>query len=355
MRRKTITALLLFTIIVLVAAPSVTVSAKPQGFLSTKGTWIVDEKDQIVLLRGVNYPGYDAQEPNGGIRLHRENAYRTLARMGLNVVRLPISWAMLEPEPGAFNIRYLKWYVDRDVQWAKKYGLYIVLDMHQYYWADKFGGSGVPGWIVKGYSSNKEGMQQAISDFWANSSLQDHLLQTWRKIAQYYATESTIAGYDILNEPWIYTCVYPELNGAHVDAFYTNGIATIRSVDSKHIIFLEPANMNTYKLPIRENIVWSPHFYPLAFASQYNPENIKVLEADLAAKYRKFVVEIGTPMWIGEFGAFMKDNSRLEWLQDAVTLFEKYQVGWAWWAFDGKGGFTKTPSPLLVLATSISS
>jgi hypothetical protein len=43
-------------------------------------------------------------------------------------------------------------------------------------------------------------------------------------------------------------------------------------------------------------------------------------------------------MWIGEFGAFMDDHScRDDWLQDAVGLFDKYQVGWTWWAFPEDG------------------
>jgi len=42
---------------------------------------------------------------------------------------------------------------------------------------------------------------------------------------------------------------------------------------------------------------------------------------------------MGGPIWIGEFGAFMKDESHHNWLQDATTLFDKYMVGWAWWAF----------------------
>jgi hypothetical protein len=42
-------------------------------------------------------------------------------------------------------------------------------------------------------------------------------------------------------------------------------------------------------------------------------------------------------MWIGEFGAFMKDPSSTLYLQDAVKLFAKYQVGSAYWAFNGRG------------------
>jgi hypothetical protein len=120
-----------------------------------------------------------------------------------------------------------------------------------------------------------------------------------------------------------------------VNTFYAKAITAIRKVDVSHLIFLEPANLYTPTFPLKENIVWSPHFYVLSFALKYYPKNITLLEADFAAKYKKFVVDRGGPMWVGEFGAFMKDSdSSQRWLQDAIKTFNKYQTGWAWWAFD---------------------
>jgi hypothetical protein len=106
-----------------------------------------------------------------------------------------------------------------------------------------------------------------------------------------------------------------------------------RQVDQNHILFLEPANMNTVKLQTRTNIVWSPHFYPLSFASKYYAQNFTFLENDLAAKYETFVVDSGIPMRVGEFGAFALQNELRNLTQDALTLFNRYHVGWAWWAF----------------------
>jgi len=349
MRLCRITSLLIFALMLgIVLAPSFPVYGKPEGSLSVRGTSIVDESGRLVLLRGVNYPGYENSDPYSRPRLHSEADYARFARMGFNVVRLPISWARLEPRAGSFANSYLTSYVNRDIRWAKKYGLYIVLDMHQYYWAYRFGGVGVPDWAVRQYPRTESGMRQAISEFWVNNALQDHLIKVWTEIARIYAKEPTIAGYDILNEPWIYTSVIPYLNATYIDAFYMKVVKSIRTVDPNHIIFLEPANMNTFKFPLKENIVWSPHFYPLAFASHYLPEDFKRLEADLAAKYRIFVVELGSPMWIGEFGAFMETKScRNKWLEDAIRLFDRYQVGWTWWAFPD-GGSRSIPNCLSI-------
>jgi hypothetical protein len=129
--------------------------------------------------------------------------------------------------------------------------------------------------------------------------------------------------------------VVPYLNSSYVDAFYVNAIKSIRTVDTKHIIFLEPSNLGVSDFPISDKIVWSPHFYPLAFYPQYHSDNITQLEADLAAKYKQFVVTMKRPMWIGEFGAFMAVG-REAYLEDAKTLFAKYNVGWAWWAYSDR-------------------
>jgi endoglycosylceramidase len=312
--------------------------------LSTNGTSIVDSTGRIVILRGVNYPGYEQDHPE----LHNSAAYKILRTgFGFNVVRLPISWANLEPQQGAFNSTYLSSFVDQDVQWASSAGVYVVLDMHQSNWAQRFGGSGAPDWAVQDYPANETGMRMAVSEFWANTVLQDHLVQVWVKIAEHFANNPTIAGYDLLNEPWIYTSVIAQLNGTALDAFYARAVQAIRAVDNNHIIFLEPANMNTFNPPTRANIVWSPHFYQLSFSHEYDAQDFTVLERAFLAQRDKYANDSGVPMWIGEFGSFMPDNSsRTTWTQDALTLFNRYQVGWAWWAYDGK--YTSIPDQLYV-------
>jgi endoglycosylceramidase len=338
--RSIITLLLLALVALTPALMPMVFGVYGQGFLSTRGTSIVDSYGKPITLRGVNYLGYEHEDPE----LHQQYAYYKFWQLGFNVVRLPISWANLEPASGIFSMSYLTWFIDQDVQWAKAARVYIILDMHQYYWASRFGGFGAPDWSVQGYPQNELGLRQAVSGFWTNTGLQEHFLSVWTQIAQHYANEPTIAGYDILNEPWIYTSIAPSLNATTVDAIYVKVVQAIRAVDRNHIIFLEPANLNTFKLPITTNIVWSPHFYQLSFTSKYYSQNFTLLELDFEAKYKLFVRGLNAPMWIGEFGAFMPDQtSRMKWAQDALKLFNGHNIGWAWWAFDGR---TQLPSPL---------
>jgi hypothetical protein len=39
----------------------------------------------------------------------------------------------------------------------------------------------------------------------------------------------------------------------------------------------------------------------------------------------------------------MSDQSAEHWLADAKSLFERYQVGWAWWAYGSSGSGNPVP------------
>jgi len=305
------------------------------SFVSTRGTQIVSADGEALLLRGTNFPGYEY-----GDWAHTEADYQRIATQGFNVVRLPMAWAMLEPQPGTFDAAYLTTHVDRDIQWAKKYGLYVILDMHQWYWSNRFNdgyGNGMPSWTVAQYPSTPDGMKAAVANFWVNETLQNRLVEIWSKIAKIYAGEPAIAGYDLLNEPPVYVSVAPDLSASNVYAFYLKVIQSVRQVDQNHMILLEPCwgadscHTPPSAFPVKDNIVWAPHFYPLSWASSYSPSDITILEKELAEDYDRFVVQIGTPMWIGESGAFMDQTSNDYWLHDATALFNKYQLGWALW------------------------
>jgi endoglycosylceramidase len=315
-------------------------------FLSVQETQIVDAKGQPVLFRGVNYAGYGYDAVDATIILHSESVYQGLAQLGFNVVRLPIVWANFEPTPGTFSDTFLRNYVDQDVQWAKKYGVYIVLDMHQVSWAARFGGNGAPTWAVQQYPQTKDGKYAAIVNFWSNATLQGHLINIWTNIASHYANEPTIAGYDIFNEPYVIDNDY--VNGAYINSFQVNAANSIRSVDPNHIVFIEPANMDVSDVGIT-NMVWSPHFYPCSFDSTYSSSSLPVLQSEMTSDYNKFVVQFSKPMWIGEYGAFMTDGTDATWFHDAVALIKQYQAGSSWWAYYGPAGsYGKTiPSSLI--------
>ena len=108
------------------------------SLLRTNATQIVDQFGNVVVLRGVDLTGYEYVPPILSVHPHYSSDYATIASWGFNVVRLPISWENLEPRPGQYNDSYLQNLVDHDIEWAKEYGVYVVLDMHQVCWSSHF-------------------------------------------------------------------------------------------------------------------------------------------------------------------------------------------------------------------------
>jgi hypothetical protein len=325
-------------------------TVKNFGWLHTNGKWIVDHKGNITILRGANFMGYEF----GAWDMHTEEDYAKMASWGFNVVRLPIAWHHIEPQPGVYNSSYFGMYVDRDILWAKKYGIYIILDMHQYHWSNFFTyagkrSSGVPAWAVNTYSNSAFGEYQAKVDFWdglaangmhptlENPSLQDRLIDVWKFIASRYQNEGTIVGYHLFNEPGVANVPsFPSKAAAtapNVTAFVIHAIDAIRTVDNRHIIFYEPvgawANKHATEIN-RSNIIFSFHFN--WWNDTYDRDNAG-LEKHFLDNYYNYVRNWNIPIFVSEISIeYDKPNADL-WTRDIVDLLEKYNLGWTWWSY----------------------
>jgi endoglycosylceramidase len=307
-------------------------SSVAPSFLQTQGTLIVNEQGTTVNLCGAAFMGYEF----GAFDSHTYADYQKIASLGYNVVRLPIAWSFVEPEQGRYDSRYLK-NIDRDIAWAKSLNLYVVLDMHQYYWSPTFRtdgngfGNGMPTWMTSKYDSGKEGRLSSITDFWASDSLRGKFKQMWQFVASRYANEPAIAGYDLLNEPPAGSTSIDTFLGTTLPRFYEETASAIRQVDSRHMLFFEPP-LEAQHMQVKisaNNVVFAPHFYYLAFEGSYNGA-ISTLEWHLNSQTQGLQV----PVWIGEFGIETKTQGYQSWIADSLGLFSKYHVaGWSWWTY----------------------
>jgi len=327
--------------------------------LHVEGKWIVDSEGNVIILHGANFMGYEF----GSWDKHAEEDYARMASWGFNVVRLPIAWQYIEPQGGIYNSSYFTNYVDRDIQWARKYGLYIILDMHQGKWSSHFGGNGAPAWLVDAYPQTDEGKTQAKTDFWENKaeggvkptlenpSMQDRFITMWKYVASRYANEPTIAGYDLFNEPYMgfildkpYTV--EQLNDM-LYSFYGKLISEIRKVDSNHILIYESTFGGPYKgrgLTIQgrkineRNVVFSLHFY-----HEYDKAtNRTQLKSEFDTWWWGAVKDWGIPIWVGEFGVDAVVPNAEMWVENTVSVFNEYKLGWVWWTYWKSDGYTKS-------------
>ena len=327
---------------------------------------IRDQHGAQVLLRGVNVNQlgeYFQANPDlpPTIPLTRDD-FHDIAALGLNSVRLIVSWSRLEPTPGAYDTAYVD-EIRRAVRWAASYHLYVVLDMHQDAYgiavdtpqdvtcppgtSPNNGWDGAPAWatITDGASTCRPGERElapavihAWQHFWDDTDgIQTHLVDTWGRLAQDFARTRAVAGYDLLNEPGF--GLDPGANGTtDLGAFYDRAIRAIRAGERAgdgfhHVVFWEPSVLwsafGSTTVPDPgftkdRNLVFAPHIY----AESLSPNSIP---AGFASA-RSVAQQHGVTVWGGEWGFWPEHPA------DASDKIERYaaaedaaRYGGAWW------------------------
>lgn len=184
-----------------------------------KGTKFVNESGKQILFHGINVLCREASL--GHFYPDFENAFPFFKRMGFNLLRFGIFWHGVEPQPGLYDMKYLN-RVKEIVRMAEENGIYIMLDMHQDLFAQKYI-DGAPDWacLDEGlyhpdnctlwYNAylESDAIIRAADNFWANKpaedgvGLLDHYSAMWEIIAGTYADCSNIIGFEPMNEPFM--------------------------------------------------------------------------------------------------------------------------------------------------------
>ena len=158
---------------------------------------------------------------------------------------------------------------------------------------------------------------------WDSEANRQKTIALWRKLAERYANEPWIGGYDLLNEPnW--TFEGKDKNGKDdksnvpIWGFYKALTKAIREVDKNHMIIIEGNgwgnNYNGFPGPWDDNLVMSFHKY-------WNPNTQEAISRFLSLRDKYHL-----PIWLGESG----ENNN-QWFRECVELMEKNHIGWCWW------------------------
>jgi len=192
-----------------------------ENAISVLGEKFVDSYGRQVIFNGINLVNKDPAADY--IDTHSEQTFDLFRKWGFNCVRLGVIWAGVEPEPGKYDEKYLDT-VQKEVDWAARNGLYVILDMHQDLYGVHFvgkGGDGAPEWATLADNLPDSGgevwsdsyffslaVQKAFDNFWANApcadgvGVQDHYARMWQHVAKRFATNKAVIGFDIMNEPF---------------------------------------------------------------------------------------------------------------------------------------------------------
>ncbi len=240
-----------------------------------------------------------------------------LAQSGFNSIRLPMHYNLftlpIEEEPVKGGNTWLEAgfaMLDNLLAWCKANRMYLILDLHA-----------APG--GQGKDANISDYDPAKPSLWESDLNRQKSIALWRKLAERYAGEPWIGGYDLLNEPnW--TFEGKDKNGREdtrnqpLWELYQAISKAVREVDTNHIVIIEGNgwgnNYNGFPGP------WDPDMV-LSFHKYWNPNTQEAIARFLALREKHRV-----PLWLGESG---ENND--QWFRDCVALVERNHIGWAWW------------------------
>lgn len=302
-----------------------------QRFVHQEGKYLVTADGKHIMLRGINLGNWLEPEGymfklEGGPQSPREieeffnelvgpevaakfwREYRdefitkrdieAIRSEGFNSVRIPFHYKFFVDGGDGFEL------LDRVVRWSRESGLYVVLDMHC-----------APG----GQTGTN------IDDSWGypwlyeSEAAQQQTIDVWRKIAEHYRDDSTVIGYDLLNEPIPH---YPQLQqyNSKLEPIYRRITKAIREVDPDHVVILGGAqwdsNFKVFGPPFDKNVIYQLHKYWMP------PTQASVQD------YVDFRERYNVPLWLGESG-----ENKDEWISQFVNVLEKNEIGWAFWPY----------------------
>lgn len=231
-----------------------------------------------------------------------------IASTGANTVRLPFHYKLFTNESymglNDENEGFAR--IDTVVDWCRKTGLYIILDMHD-----------APG----GQTGDNIDDSYGYPWLFESEASRQLFLDIWRKIAAYYKDEPVIIAYDLINEPIApYFDNMEELNNM-LEPLYKEVTAVIREVDQNHIVMLGAPQWNSNFEPFSDstfddNIMYSCH--------RYGGEPTK----EAIQSFVDFRDKVNLPMYMGEIG-----HNTDEWMNSFCRVMEENNIGYTFWPY----------------------
>lgn len=266
-----------------------------KDFVHADGTKMIGADGKEFLIKGIAFGNNVWSNPSVPADSHHdEKAYKELAAMGFNCVRFYLNYGLFESDNDPYHYKKTGFdWIDKNIKWAKKYGIKLILNMH------------VP---QGGYQSSGGG-----TELWTKKSNGDRLTALWKAIAKRYANEPAVIGYGLVNEPVVPMLETPEKTFEQYDSLMKKIAKNIRKASPYQMMFIEGICSvvkedgervydlftleNCFAMIKDKNIAYEVHDYDPFFFTHQNTE------------------------WAGTFGKTMKYPSE-------EVVGEEVKVGW---------------------------
>jgi endoglycosylceramidase len=300
----------------------ITAPTPPDWRLSANGQLLQDGLGRTVFLRGVNGGGRSKLAPylpfdfaDGGYATALDAYMSHAEEWGIDVMRVPFTWAALEPTEGQNDATWQAMY-GQLLASAWSHGIWVVLDFHQDVFSDVFCGDGFPAWTVPdagppmqdcinwgGEYFTDMAVEDAFDTFWASTTgLQPKYLSAWKTMITAFADTPGVLGFEMFNEPSGGTAAMATFESTTLTQFFTMVGGFMRGLAPTSLVFadvtgIDGATVETALLnPNVPGLVFAPHFYPIS------PGDTAATEASLTA-WADIGKSWNVPVFLGEFGA----------------------------------------------------
>lgn len=320
------------------AISTLAVQAQKNAFISVKGKEVIGVDGKPFQMRGTNLGNWLVPEgymfklkqtnsprlinemitqitgPEGARKFWNqyldnyitEKDIHFLKSIGVNSIRLPFHYKLFTGEDylGSNDSTRGFRYTDRVIQWCKKEGMYVMLDMHC-----------APG----GQTGDNIDDSYGYPFLFTEESSQQLTIRIWKAIAKRYKNETTVLGYDLLNEPIAHYFEVASIN-PYLEPLYKKITAAVRAEDKNHIILLGGAqwdsNFRIFGEPFDSKLVYTFHKY-------WSDTTQKVIQ-----EYVDFSNKHKVPVYLGESG---ENND--QWITSFRRLLDSNNIGWHFWPY----------------------
>lgn len=274
------------------------------GFGRTNSAWMID-----LMLKEAVGPDFTAE-----FWQQFKDNYVTkadidfIASQGANTIRLPFNYKLFTDEDymGLTGKKDGYQRIDSVVSWCKANNLYLILDMHD-----------CPG----GQTGDNIDDGHGYPWLFESEASQQLFCKIWREIASRYKNETTILGYELMNEPIAHYFENRDSLYQLLQPLYKKCVKAIREADQNHIILLGGAHWNSFfwmldDASYDDKLMYTCHRYG-------GPATKEAI-----THYINFRDSINRPMYMGEFG-----HNTMEWQSDFVSVLKQNNIGYTFWPY----------------------
>ncbi len=336
------------------------IDAPPAGEwrLHTDGTILRDEAGRVVTLRGVNAGGRSKFAPFAPFDFASDGYDAALAAYldraaswGVDLLRVPLTWAAVEPQPGADDAQFLQRYdALLDGAWAR--GMRTIVDLHQDVYAENFCGDGFPDWTIpdpkpaphhdcptwfNGYATPD--VIGAFDRFWASgSTVRVQFDAMWDRLVARHRDRPGVIGFEILNEPSNGSADSATFEATTLTTFFTEEAARVRAAAPQSLVLFEPINVasgsvtSALERPAGDGLVFAPHYYQATTLAPHGDGNPDSVRAALDT-WQSYGTRWSVPVILGEFGSSHLSDSAADYLSAHFDALDALGMSGTEWEY----------------------